>query len=348
MNLEKLGQTASALMADGKGLLAMDESIASCNKRFGALGIPENEEMRRQYRELIITTPHLGESISGLIFCDETIRQGKLDGTPFTSLIKASGMLLGIKVDTGEVDLAHHPNEKIAQGLDGLANRLQEYANMGALFTKWRAEFTIGKDIPTAFCMEENAKSLAQYAALCQQAGLVPIVEPEVMMTGNHTLSHCAETTEQLLHAVFSQLHLHQVALEGIILKPNMILAGLDCPHQENIETVADATVQLLQRLVPLNVSGIAFLSGGQSYELASARLNAMNQRFNGKLPWALTFSYSRAIQQPALEAWNGDGNNIVEAQEKLLHRAKCNSAARKGLYNKEFEHQVKASSIAY
>ena len=338
MDILKITDTAKAMVADNKGLLAMDESTASCNKRFAALGIPQTEEARRDYRELIITTPQLSEFISGVILCDETIRQAKKDGTAFINVITDAVIIPGIKVDAGEVDFEGHPGEKIAKGLDGLAERLAEYVNLGARFAKWRGEIIIGKGIPSKDCIEANAKALANYAILCQEAGLVPIVEPEVMMEGDHTIDPCLELTTEVLHAVFNQLNLHHVALEGIILKPNMILPGLDCTIQESIEEVADATVNFLLQSVPANVPGIAFLSGGQSYQLASARLNAMNTRFKGKLPWALTFSFSRAIQQPALETWQGNRYNVEEAQAELFHRAKCNYAARRGEYDATME----------
>lgn len=338
MNLQKIINTAKAIVADNKGLLAMDESIPSCNKRFATLGIPETEEARRDYRELIITTPHLGDFISGVILCDETIRQAKKDGTPFIKIIEDAGIIIGIKVDAGEVDFEGHPGEKIAKGLDGLKERLAEYAKMGARFAKWRGEIIIGNGIPSGDCIDANAKSLAQYAALCQEAGIVPIVEPEVIMDGDHTIERCLEVTGDVLRAVFDQLHLHNVALEGIILKPNMIVPGLDSAFQVSVEEVADATVNFLLKAVPATVLGIAFLSGGQTYQLASCRLNAMNVRFKGKLPWALTFSFSRAIQQPALETWQGNKYNVEEAQAELLHRAKCNYAARRGEYDATME----------
>ena len=338
MDLQKLVRTAKAMVADNKGLLAMDESIGSCNKRFALLGIPETVEARQAYRELIITTPNLSEFINGLILCDETFRQSKSDGTPFIKVIKDAGIIIGIKVDAGEVDFEGHPGEKIAIGLDGLSERLAEYAGMGARFAKWRGEIIIGKDIPSKDCIDANAKSLAKYAALCQEAGLVPIVEPEVIMDGKHPLCRCLEVTKEVLLSVFNQLQLHNVALEGILLKPNMILPGLNCAIQESVEEVADATVRFLLKSVPLTVSGIAFLSGGQPYQLATERLNAMNAQFKDKLPWALTFSFSRAIQQPVLETWKGNKTNVKNAQAALLHRAKCNYAACRGEYDATIE----------
>ena len=306
MNAQELIDTAKALVADDKGLLAMDESNPTCNKRFAKLGIPQTEEARRAYRELIVTTPGLGECISGAILYDETIRQKKKDGTPFVKAITDAGIIPGIKVDTGAKDMAGHPGEKITEGLDGLRDRLAEYSQMGARFAKWRAVIAVGDGIPSRGCIEANAQALARYAALCQEAGLVPVVEPEVLMDGEHTLERCCEVTEEVLRTVFNQLYTQRVMLEGMILKPNMVLPGLTCPKQEAVDEVADATVRCLLRAVPAAVPGIAFLSGGQSAELASARLNAMNVRFKSRLPWALAFSFARAIQQPALEIWQG------------------------------------------
>ena len=337
MNVQKLIETAKMLVADNKGLLAIDESIPTCNKRFAKLGIPQTEEYRRAYRELIITTPSLGESISGVILYDETIRQQKKDGTPFMQVITNAGMIPGIKVDIGAKAMAGHPGEKITEGLDGLRDRLQSYAQMGARFAKWRAVLTIGSSIPSRGCIEANAQALARYAALCQEAGLVPIVEPEVLMDGAHTLSRCSEVTEAVLQTVFNRLYRQRVLLEGMLLKPNMVLPGSTCPQQESVDAIADATVQCLLRTVPAAVPGIAFLSGGQSGELASARLNAMNLKFKSRSPtvgqspspWALTFSFGRAIQQPALELWHGKESNVLAAQQALLHRAQCNEIGR-------------------
>jgi len=338
MNLKDIIITAKSLVADDKGLLAIDESNPTCNKRFAAAGIPQTEEFRRSYREMIITTPGLGECISGLILYDETIRQKKKDGTLFIKAITDLGIIPGIKVDIGAKDMAGHPGEKITEGLDGLRDRLRDYFQMGARFAKWRAVITIGNGIPSRGCIEANANALARYAGLCQEAGLVPIVEPEVLMTGGHTLEHCFEVTEEVLRTVFKQLYLQRVTLEGMILKPNMVLPGLACPKQETVEEVADITVECLLRAVPAAVPGIAFLSGGQSGELASARLNAMNVRFKSRLPWALAFSFARAIQQPALEIWRGKETNVSAAQQALYHRANCNRAARHGKYNDDIE----------
>ncbi len=338
MNTQLLIDTASKLVADDKGLLAMDESNPTCNKRFAKLNIPQTVEARRAYRELIVTTPSLGECISGAILYDETIRQQKKDGTPFLKVLTDAGIIPGIKVDTGAKDLAAHPGEKITEGLDGLRDRLAEYFQMGARFAKWRAVIGIGDGIPSRGCLEANGHALARYAALCQEAGLVPIVEPEVLMDGEHTLERCGEATEEVLQTVFNQLYAQRVTLEGMILKPNMVLPGLTCPQQAAVDEVADATVKCLLRAVPAAVPGIAFLSGGQSAELASARLNAMNVRFRSRGPWALAFSFARAIQQPALEVWRGEKGNVLAAQQALYHRARCNQAARRGEYNAAME----------
>jgi fructose-bisphosphate aldolase class I len=287
---------------------------------------------------MIITTPGLGECISGLILYDETIRQKKKDGTLFIKAITDLGIIPGIKVDTGAKDMAGHPGEKITEGLDGLRDRLREYFQMGARFAKWRAVIAIGNGMPSRGCIEANAHALARYAALCQEAGMVPVVEPEVLMVGEHTLEQCFDITEEVLQTVFRQLYLQRVTLEGMILKPNMVLPGLACPKQESVDAVADVTVECLLRAVPAAVPGIAFLSGGQSGELASARLNAMNVRFKSRLPWALAFSFARAIQQPALEIWHGEEANILAAQQALYHRASSNRAARHGKYNAEIE----------
>ena len=338
MNKDALTKTAMTLVADDKGLLAMDESNPTCNQRFARLGIPQTVEARRAYREMIVTTPGLAESISGAILYDETIHQQKQDGTPFIKVLTDVGIIPGIKVDAGAKDLAGHPGEKVTEGLDGLRGRLGEYFKMGARFAKWRAVIVIGDGIPTRGCIEANAETLARYAGLCQEANLVPIVEPEVLMDGDHTLKQCDVVTEEVLRTVFHQLHVQRVMLEGMLLKPNMVLPGLACPQEESVDAVADATVNCFLRAVPAAVPGIAFLSGGQPSELASARLNAMNVRFKSRMPWALAFSFSRAIQQPALEIWQGKDANVSAAQKALCHRAKCNRAARQGKYNPAME----------
>lgn len=338
MKTEMLITTANALLMHNKGILAMDESTPTIQKRFAQYGIAQSEEARRTYRELIITTEGLNKFISGVILFDETIRQQKKDGTTFVKVITDAGMIPGVKVDMGAKSLAGHPGEKITEGLDGLGHRLDEYQKMGARFAKWRAVIIIGDGIPSRGCMDANAQALARYAALCQDLGIVPIVEPEVIMDGNHTIERCSEVTEELLRVVFHHLYIQGVMLEGMLLKPNMIVPGLNCITQPSVDEVADATVQCLRRVVPAAVPGIMFLSGGQSNELASARLNAMNSRYKGELPWGLSFSYGRAIQQPALEAWHGDDANEVLAQKLLHHRSMCNHAARRGDYNDAME----------
>ena len=338
MTSQTLIDTARALVAGDKGLLAMDESNGTCNKRFANAGIPQTEEARRAYRDLIVTTPGLGDCISGAILYDETIRQRTKDGTPFVKVLGAAGIVPGIKVDMGLKDLAGHPGEKITEGLDGLPIRLQEYFQMGARFAKWRAVIAIGKGLPSWGCIEANAHALARYAALCQEAGLVPVVEPEVIMDGEHALEECSEVTGEVLRTVFSELFAQRVVLEGMVLKPNMVLPGMTCTVQPTVEEVADATVNCFLGSVPAAVPAIAFLSGGQPAELATARLNAMNLRFRSRMPWALAFSFARAIQQPALEIWQGHEANVVPAQQALYHRARCNQAARRGEYSQEME----------
>jgi fructose-bisphosphate aldolase class I len=341
MNKKILTDTVSRLFADSKGLLAMDESTPTCNKRFSKLGIPQTEEARRDWRELLVTTPGLGECISGTILYDETIRQNERDGTPIISAIIDKGIIPGIKVDKGAKLMPGHPGEKITEGLDGLRDRLKEYFQMGARFAKWRAIIAIGDGIPSRGCIEANANILALYASLCQEAGLVPIVEPEVLMEGTHDLQVCFTVTEEVLRSVFAHLYLQQVMLEGVIVKPNMVIPGLSCHKQASIDEVANATIQCLRQSVPAAIGGIAFLSGGQSGELASAHLNAMHVRYQSKLPWPLTFSFARAIQQPAMEIWDGKDENVQAAQQALFHRAKCDQAARQGLYSKAMENHL-------
>jgi len=338
MTKQDIAAIAKALVAPGKGLLAMDESNRTCNKRFADVGIAQTEESRRAYRELIVTTPSLGSAISGAILYDETIRQATKDGTPFTQVLGEAGIIPGIKVDTGAKDLAGFPGEKVTEGLDGLRERLAEYYKLGARFAKWRAVIKIGEAIPSDGCVEANAHALARYAALCQEAGIVPVVEPEVLMDGDHTIERCYQTTEKVLHTVFDQLYAQRVAFEHMILKPNMVVSGKECPKQAGVLEAAEATVTCLLRTVPAAVCGIAFLSGGQSCSLASAHLNAMNAKYALPAPWPLTFSFARAIQQPALQLWRGVDANTRTAQEALLFRAKCNSAARQGKYTDEME----------
>jgi fructose-bisphosphate aldolase class I len=338
MKVQAILETVQALVAGDKGLLAMDESAPTCNRRFAALGIPQTDEARRAYRELLVTTPNLGRCISGAILYDQTIHQATKAGIPFVKVLLDAGIIPGIKVDAGAKDLAGHMGEKITEGLDGLRERLAQYAQMGARFAKWRAVIAVGNGIPSRGCIEANAQALARYAALCQEAGLVPVVEPEVLMDGDHTLARCAEISEAVLRAVFGQLAAQGVMLEAMILKPNMVVPGLACGTQTTVDEVADATVKCLLRAVPAAVPGIAFLSGGQPSELASARLNAMNVRFKTRAPWALAFSFARAIQQPAMEIWRGEASNVPAAQQSLFHRADCNRAARRGEYTAKME----------
>jgi fructose-bisphosphate aldolase class I len=337
MAMQALREVARALVAGDKGLLAMDESVPTIHKRFAKAGIPQTEEARRAYRELLATTPGLSESISGAILFDEAMRQTTKAGAPIVKVLADAGIIPGIKVDAGAKDLAGHPGERVSEGLDGLRDRLKAYVQLGARFAKWRAVIAIGETIPSRACVEANSHALARYAALCQEAGLVPVVEPEALMDGGHTLDRCRQTTEEVLRCVFDQLAVQGVTLEAMILKPNMIVPGLACAKQETVEEVADATVESLMRAVPAAVPGIAFLSGGQSSELASARLNAMNLRFK-RAPWALAFSFARAIQQPGLDIWGGKAANAAAAQKAFRHRAECNRAARRGEYDAAME----------
>ena len=335
--------TAQALVGCGKGLLAMDESISTCNKRFAAAGIVQTEAARRAYRELLVTAPGLGRHISGAILFDETIRQSDRHGTRFVDRLKKVGVIPGIKVDLGAKDLALHPGEKVTEGLDGLRARLEDYAQMGARFAKWRAVFGIGDGLPSPACILANAHALARYAALCQEADLVPIVEPEVLMDGRHTMQRSSDVTHVVVRAVFDALDAQGVALDAMILKPNMVLPGLDNPEQDGLDAVASAALACLQGVVPAAVAGIAFLSGGQSAELATARLNAMNTGHGSsaeRSPWPLTFSFGRALQQPALQIWRGEDANVVAAQRALIHRATCNGAAIHGAYEPSMEHE--------
>ncbi len=333
MTMTTLHKIARALMADDKGILAMDESNATCNKRFAAYGIRQTEEMRRAYREMLVTTPCLGECISGAILFDETIRQQTTSGVSFSTALIDADIIPGIKVDLGAKPLAAHFGEKVTEGLDGLRSRLAMYFTLGARFAKWRAVIAIGDHAPSRGCLEANAHALARYAALCQEAGLVPIVEPEVLMDGNHDLARCLESTREVLLTVFTQLASQKVILEGMILKPNMILPGANCPIQVSAEEIAISTVECLLETVPAAVPGIAFLSGGQSSELATARLDAMNARYRSDVPWALSFSFGRALQEPALKVWAGNKANVSDAQNALMHQARCNRAARRGYH---------------
>ena len=337
MGREDLEATARALVAPGKGILAADESHATIEKRFQAVGVENTEEHRRLYRQMFFTTPGIDKFISGVILFDETVRQKADDGTVFPDLLSGKGIIPGIKVDRGAKPLAGAPGEKITEGLDGLRERLAEYERLGARFAKWRAVITIGKGIPSAYCLDANAHALARYAAVCQEAGLVPIVEPEVLMDGDHSIERCFETTEATLHRVFGALRDQRVVLEHLLLKPSMVLAGAQYQKQASVAEVASATVRCLRRAVPAAVPGIVFLSGGQDEQRATAHLNAMNA-VGAVHPWALSFSYARALQAPALKAWQGEARNLAAGQQAFLHRARCNSAAREGRYTAELE----------
>jgi fructose-bisphosphate aldolase, class I len=334
--MANLNEIAKAMVAPNKGILAADESNPTIKKRFDTIGLESTEENRRAYRDMLFTTPRLEENISGVILFDETLRQSALDGTPFPRLLADRGILAGIKVDAGAKPLAGFPNELVTEGLDGLRARFEEYATLGATFAKWRAVITIGDGIPTTYCMAANAHALARYAALAQEAGLVPIVEPEVLMDADNTIERCAEVTEETLALVFAALDEAKVSLPGIILKPNMVISGKKCPTQASHEEVARETVRVLTKHVPAEVPGIAFLSGGQSDEDATIHLNEMNKL--GPHPWELSYSYGRALQAPAIQAWKGDASNVAAGQEALFRRAACNGAARTGSYTPDME----------
>jgi fructose-bisphosphate aldolase class I len=336
MGAHDLEAVARAMVAPHKGILAADESTGTIGKRFAAIGIENIEPNRRAYRDMLFGTPDLGEHISGAILYDETIRQQALDGTPFPELLTKYGIIPGIKVDTGAKDLPLHPGEKVTEGLDGLRERIAEYVRLGARFAKWRAVITIGEGIPSRACLEANGHALARYAALCQEGGLVPIVEPEVLMDGDHTIERCEEVTEETLHTVFDELFVQGVALEGMVLKPNMVVPGMKAPRQASVEEVAERTLRVLRHCVPPAVPGVAFLSGGQSAELATAHLQAMNAA--GDLPWGLTFSYGRALQDPALKAWGGDPSKVEAGRQQLARRARNNGAARDAGYTPAME----------
>lgn len=344
MDIQALERTANEMVAEGQGLLAMDESTPTCGKRLQAVGVDNNEENRIAYRELLLGTDGLGEYVSGAILYDETIRQSVADGTPFPKLAEANGIIPGIKVDTGAKPLAGHKNEKVTEGLDGLRERLAEYKDLGARFCKWRAVVTIGDGMPTRACIEANAHALARYAALCQEASLVPIVEPEVLIDGDHTIERSYEVTLETQRTVFDELYRQGVAFEGMVLKPSMVIAGKQCPQKAGSGQVAEWTIRCLSSTVPTAVPGVAFLSGGQGDEEATENLNAMNVLGQGMdLPWRLTFSYARALQHPALEKWAGDSANRDAARKLLLHRAKCNSAASRGEYKAAMEREKAA-----
>jgi fructose-bisphosphate aldolase class I len=339
-DLDHIERTARALVADGKGILAADETVATLTKRFDALGIRSTEASRRTYREMLFTAPDVARFISGVIMHDETIRQKSSAGSPFPQLLASQGIVPGIKVDTGAKPLAGSDGETVTEGLDGLRDRLAEYRGMGAGFAKWRAVIRIGPAQPTRACIAANGHALARYAALCQEGGLVPIVEPEVLMDGAHTIERCAEVTATVLHAVFEALVEQRVALEAMLLKPSMVIAGKDCARPSTVLEVATATLRCLRRHVPAAVPGIVFLSGGQSDRLATAHLNAIN-RLGGAKPWNLSFSYGRALQDSALEAWGGRDENLARGQQAIAHRARCNGAASLGTYADTMEERA-------
>ncbi len=341
MTARDLEAIANAMVAKGKGILAADESTGTIQKRLAGINVESTEENRRAYRELLFTTEGAGDYISGVILFDETLRQSTKDGKPFVRCLDAAGIIPGIKVDKGAKQLAVALEERVTEGLDGLREQLNEYSDLGARFTKWRAVITIGDGIPSRYCIEANAHALGQYAALSQEAGLVPIVEPEVLMDGDHDIERCREVTEATLHAVFHQLFEQRIALEGMLLKPNMVVSGKDCPTQAGVEAVAKITVKTLRRCVPAAVPGIVFLSGGQSEEEATVHLNAMNAI--GSQSWELSFSYGRALQQSALQVWSGDPAKVQAAQAAYLHRARMNGAARSGRYKPEMEEELAA-----
>ncbi len=333
----QLEATAQAMVADGKGILAADESSGTIKKRFDSIGVESTEENRRDYREMLFRcTDAMKTCISGVILFDETLRQKAKDGTPLSKVISDTGAIPGIKVDTGAKDLAACPGEKVTEGLDGLRERFAEYYDLGARFAKWRAVINIGDGIPSRTCLEANAHALARYAALAQEASIVPIVEPEVIMDGPHDIAQCFDATEAALNTLYDELYTQRVVLEGTILKPNMVLSGTDCGTQAGVEEVAEQTVKCLKRAVPSAVPGICFLSGGQSDEDATAHLSAMNAMFD--CPWKLSFSYGRALQAAALKAWGGKAENVPAAQAAFTHRAKMNSLAATGQWNTELE----------
>jgi fructose-bisphosphate aldolase class I len=336
-----LEETARALVAPGKGILAADESDGTIKKRFDSIGVESTEDTRRAYRDLLFTTEGAADYISGVILYDETIRQSSLDGMPFPKLLESQGIIPGIKVDKGAKDLASTPGEKITEGLDGLRERLAEYYELGARFTKWRAVITIGPDIPSEYCVWTNAHALARYAALSEEAGLVPIVEPEVLMDGDHSIETSFDVTSRTLHAVFTELRDQRVHFEQMLLKPNMVLSGYEASKRAGVQEVAEATIRCFRRHVPAAVPGIVFLSGGQTDEDATAHLNAMNAM--GPHPWELSFSYGRALQAPALKAWAGEAAQVQAGQAAYLHRAHMNSLARSGSYSPDMETKVPA-----
>lgn len=335
---DELRATAKAMVEPGKGVVALDESNATCTKRFEAVGATSSEETRRQYRQLLITAPDAEKYVSGAILFDETIRQSTDDGTPFVKALQQRGQIPGIKVDTGAKDMPGGRGEKLTEGLDGLRERMAEYYQLGARFAKWRAVITIGEGMPTIGCYKANAHALARYAALCQEAGIVPMIEPEVLIDGPHSIEQCEEVTERNLRIVFQELAEQEVMLEGTILKTSMVISGLKARNRAGVNEVADRTVQTLMRTVPPALGGVVFLSGGQGHVESSAHLNAMNERWGDKTPWNMTFSYARALQQPALDIWGPDNSKVREAQAAFLFRAKMNSLASTGSYTEASE----------
>jgi fructose-bisphosphate aldolase class I len=336
MSAAELAKVAKAMVAKGRGILAADESTGTIQKRFDSINVENTEENRRAYRDMLFSTRGIGEHISGVILYDETLRQKSADGTPFTTLLQKNGVIPGIKVDNGAKPMALCPGETVTEGLDGLSKRCAEYYKLGARFAKWRAVITIGSDIPSAACIWANAHALARYAAICQSEGLVPIVEPEVLMDGDHTIERCQDITEWTLSATFDALYNQRVVLEHMILKPSMVISAKDCSVQAKPDEVAERTLACLKRTVPAAVPGIAFLSGGQSDELATEHLHLMNKLGGG--PWALSFSYGRALQQPSLKAWRGQAGNVAAGQAALAHRARMNSLACMGKYSPDLE----------
>jgi fructose-bisphosphate aldolase class I len=334
-------------MAARKGILAADESHATIARRFEALGVEATEDNRRRYRQMLFTTPEVAQFISGVILFDETLRQRASNGQRFVEILAQGGITPGIKVDQGAKPLAGAPGERVTEGLDGLRERVDEYRTLGARFAKWRAVIAIGEDRPSAACLDANAHALARYAALCQAEGLVPIVEPEVLMDGEHSIERCFEVTEATLARVFSALRGQRVVLEHVLLKPNMVVPGARCPQQASVAAVAEATVRCLRRVVPAAVPGIVFLSGGQDAQIATAHLNAMNAMAVAH-PWRLSFSFARALQGPALEAWRGEPHNVPAGQQAFYHRARCNSAAREGRYTLELEQASGVSILGH
>jgi len=337
MTIHDLERLANSLVADGKGILAADESVATLTRRFDALRIPSTEQSRRRYREMLFTTPGAAAFISGVIMHDETIRQKSSSGMPLPQVLERQGIVPGIKVDTGARPLAGSPEELVTEGFDGLRDRLAEYRSLGARFAKWRAVISIGDGRPSSTCVGVNAHALARYAALCQEVGVMPIVEPEVLLDGSHPIERCAEVTGAVLHAVFGELVQRRVSLESMLLKPSMVIAGKDCPRQASVPEVAAATLSSLRRHVPAAVPGIVFLSGGQHDRLATAHLNAIN-RLPGPRPWTISFSYGRALQDRALEGWHGRDENVHTGQQAFYHQARCNSAASLGTFTDDME----------